>query len=84
MRRRIHAIQLEWDRALERLMKASRDCKTQMALARKSGVGQSTIGRILRGDNNQQTNTMTFLANALGMSFQRFAAVVEDQLKSRR
>jgi len=46
-------------------MAASRDCRTQTALAKKSGLAQSTIGRILRGEVNPQTGTMTFLTDAL-------------------
>ncbi len=49
-------------------MAASRDCKTQSALAKKSGVAQSTIGRILRGDVSPQTDTWEALARALGTS----------------
>ena len=58
-------------------MASSRDCKTQGTLARKSGVGQTTIGRILRGEVNPQTATVTFLATALGMQLKTLAAEVE-------
>ena len=54
-------------------MASSRHCKTQMALASKSGVAQSTIGRILRSEVNPQTDTMAFLAEALGMPLQTLA-----------
>jgi transcriptional regulator with XRE-family HTH domain len=59
-------------------MASSRDCKTQEALARKSGVGQSTIGRILRGEVNPQTSTMTFIARALRVSLKTLAASAES------
>lgn len=51
---------------LRRMMASSVDLQTQTALAERSGVGQSTIGRILRGDNIPQTDTLTDLARALG------------------
>ena len=55
-------------------MAASRNCKTQSALARKSGVGQATIGRILRGETDPQAGTLTFLAEALRIPFKTLAA----------
>jgi transcriptional regulator with XRE-family HTH domain len=60
-------------------MASSRDCQTQDALARKSGVGQTTIGRILRGEVDPQIGTMTFLAVALGMTLKTLAAVAEGE-----
>jgi transcriptional regulator with XRE-family HTH domain len=60
-------------------MASSRDCQTQDALARKSGVGQATIGRILRGEVDPQIGTMTFLAVALGMTLKTLAAVAEGE-----
>ena len=46
-------------------MDASRDCGTQPALAKKSGVAQSTIGRIIRGEVSPQLDTLEALASAL-------------------
>lgn len=54
-------------RVLARAMAASRDCKTQSDLAKRSGVAQSTIGRMLRGDVNPQTATLERIAKALGI-----------------
>ena len=71
----------QWDQALARVMASSRHYKTQTALARKSGVAQSTIGRILRGEVNPQTSTMTFLAEALGVPLKTLAAGVEGELQ---
>jgi transcriptional regulator with XRE-family HTH domain len=71
--------QSTWGPALLRLMAASRDCKTQSALAKKSGVGQSTIGRILRGKTDPETGTMTFLAEAFGMPFNALAALANGE-----
>lgn len=48
------------------LMRASDDCKTQEALAKKSGVAQSTIGRILLGETNPSIGVVQKLATALG------------------
>ncbi len=62
---RRHLQQPEWGRILAAHMASSKDLRTQTALARKSGVAQSTIGRILRGEVNPQTGTMTFLSEAL-------------------
>jgi len=66
-KRRRHVLQSEWGRALAQLMASSRRCKTQNALAKRSGVAQATVGRILRGEVDPQTGTMSFLADALGM-----------------
>ena len=55
-------------RLLAKRMAASSDCKSQSDLARKSGVAQSTIGRILRGEVNPQTATLERIAKALGTS----------------
>jgi transcriptional regulator with XRE-family HTH domain len=69
----------QWDQALARVMASSRHYKTQTALARKSGVAQSTIGRVLRGEVNPQTSTMTFLAEALGIPLKTLAAGAEGE-----
>ena len=55
------------------------DCKTQDALAKRSGVAQTTIGRILRGEVNPQTDTMTYLATALGIPLETLAAAAEGE-----
>jgi hypothetical protein len=39
-----------WGRALIKAMGWSKHLKTQTALARRSGVAQSTIGRVVRGE----------------------------------
>ena len=51
---------------LRRMMSSSAGLKTQTALEKASGVSQATIGRILRGENSPQTDTLTDLARALG------------------
>lgn len=44
----------------------------QSALAAKSGVGQSTISRILNGDDSPTSRTLSKLAGALGVSVNTF------------
>ena len=50
---------------LARMMLAS-TAPTQTALAKKAGVGQSTLGRILRGEVSPTLRTLTAVATALG------------------
>ena len=56
-----------WGSALRKAMESSRDrdLRTQTGLARKSGVAQSTIGRILRGEVNPQADNLERIAQAL-------------------
>jgi SOS-response transcriptional repressor LexA len=49
-------------------MKASADCKTQTALAKKARVSQSTVGRLLMGLVNSQSDTLEQMCDALGIS----------------
>jgi transcriptional regulator with XRE-family HTH domain len=70
--------------ALKRFMAASRDCKTQLALAKKSGVGQSTIGRILRGEGATQRSTVSLLVEALGITSEEFWGAAEGDAPVRR
>lgn len=46
------------------LMKLHKSCSTQMQLSKKSGIGQSTIGRILRSDVDAGVETIERLAMA--------------------
>ena len=46
---------IDWAHAVAKAMAASRFLRTQAALAKKSAVAQSTIGRILRGEVNPQS-----------------------------
>src|SRR3569832_1772669 len=54
-------------RVLANAMAASRDCRTQSDLAKKSGVAQSTIGRILRGEGSPHITTVERIAKAVGI-----------------
>jgi phage repressor protein C with HTH and peptisase S24 domain len=58
-------------------MASSRHLRTQTALARKSGVTQSTIGRILRGEVDPQSDNLERLALSFGMSYSTLAAIAE-------
>lgn len=60
-----------WGRALAKAMAAasSKDLRTQTGLAKKSGVAQSTIGRIIRGEVNPEADNLQRLAEALEIPF---------------
>jgi SOS-response transcriptional repressor LexA len=49
-------------------MKARADCQTQTALAKQARVSQSTVGRLLKGLVNSQSDTLQRICNALGIS----------------
>ena len=69
---------LAWNQALIQAMRSSKHLKTQTALARRSGVAQTTIGRILRGEVDPQSGNLHRLARALGMRLTELARVAED------
>jgi transcriptional regulator with XRE-family HTH domain len=69
---------VNWPRALTTLMAASSDLKTQQALARKSGVAQSTIGRILLGRVDPQSENLVRIARAFGLSLAGLAALAQE------
>jgi transcriptional regulator with XRE-family HTH domain len=56
---------------IQALMELSTDVRTQGALAAKSGVAQSTIGRIVRGTVKTNAGNLRKLAEALGVSVDR-------------
>jgi SOS-response transcriptional repressor LexA len=58
----------DWAHAVAQAMASSRFLRTQAALAKKSGVAQSTIGRILRGEVNPQSSNLEQIARAFGIS----------------
>ena len=58
-------------------MSSNRHLRTQTALAKKSGVTQSTIGRILRGEVDPQSDNLERLALAFGMAYSTLAAIAE-------
>ena len=75
--KRKHTARPEWSRAIRGLMASSRHLRTQTALAKKSGVTQSTIGRILRGEVDPQSDNLERLALSFGMSYSTLAAIAE-------
>ena len=77
MRRHL-AAPLAWDRALRKAMGWTKYHKTQTALARRSGVAQSTIGRILRGEVDPVSGNLHRLARALGMPLTALTRMAED------
>ena len=68
MVKRKHVSGVNWARAVATAMASRRDLKTQAALAKKSGVAQSTIGRILRAEVNPQSGNLEQIARAFSMS----------------
>jgi SOS-response transcriptional repressor LexA len=71
--KRRHVSSVDWARAVAKVMASNKDLKTQTALARRSGVAQSTIGRILRGEVNPQSVNLERIAKAFGMSLAKLA-----------
>lgn len=68
---------------LDAAMKAHPHCSTQTALAIKSGVAQSTIGRILRGDSIPGAETLRTLASVLGVSVEHLIGEDSPQITAR-
>ncbi|MDB6013139.1 MAG: hypothetical protein JWL65_5389 [Gammaproteobacteria bacterium] len=75
---RRHPYRIDWTRALEQVMASSKDLKTQTALAKKSGVAQSTIGRILRREVSPQSVNLERISIALGMRLSELAKMGEE------
>lgn len=65
MTKRRYVVLIAWGPALAKAMKSSGYLRTQTALARRSGVAQSTIGRILRGEVDPQFGSLQRIARAL-------------------
>jgi len=75
MVKRYRASTINWAQAVKNAMASSRGLKTQTALSKKSGVAQSTIGRILRGEVNPQAINLEMIAKAFGMSLARLLEI---------
>jgi SOS-response transcriptional repressor LexA len=71
--KRKHVSSVDWTRAMAKVMASSKDLRTQTALAKRSGVAQSTIGRILRGEVNPQSGNLERIAKAFSMSLAKLA-----------
>ena len=76
--KRKHVSRVDWTRAVAKVMASSKDLKTQTALAKKSGVAQSTIGRILRGEVNPQSGNLERIAKAFSMSLAKLAEIGQE------
>jgi SOS-response transcriptional repressor LexA len=76
--KRKHVSGVDWTRAVAKVMASSKDLKTQTALARKSGVAQSTIGRILRGEVNPQSGNLERIAKAFSVSLAKLAEMGQE------
>lgn len=76
--KRRHVSRVDWTRAVADVMASSKDLKTQTALAKKSGVAQSTIGRILRGEVNPQAGSLERIAKAFSLSLAKLAELGQE------
>ena len=59
-------------------MAFSKDLRTQTALAKKSGVAQTTIGRILRGEVDPQSGNLERIAKAFNLSLAELAEMGQE------
>jgi len=75
---RKHVSRVDWARAVAKVMASSKDLKTQTALAKKSGVAQSTIGRILRREVNPRSESLERVAEAFSMSLAQLAEMGQE------
>jgi len=66
-----------WGPALAKAMESSRNMRTQKALAKKSGIAQSTIGRILRGEVDPQSYSLQRIAEAFRIPLATFLDVTQ-------
>jgi transcriptional regulator with XRE-family HTH domain len=53
-------------------MKSGRGPSSQLALRKKLGIGQSTVGRILSGENDTRITTLDQIAAAYGLTVWQF------------
>jgi len=66
---------IDWSLAVTKAMGCNEYLKSQGALAKQSGVPQSTIGRIIRREVDPQVANIERIANAFGMSLAELAEV---------
>jgi SOS-response transcriptional repressor LexA len=76
--KRKHVSRVDWTRAVARAMASNRDLKTQTALAKRSGMAQSTIGRILRGEVDPQSGNLERIAKAFNLSLAELAELGQE------
>jgi SOS-response transcriptional repressor LexA len=70
---------VDWASAVAKVMASRDDLRSQGALAKKSGVAQSTIGRILRREVNPQSGNLERIAKAFRMSLAELAEMGQDR-----
>lgn len=78
MVKRRHVLMVDWSRAVAKAMSIRKDLNTQGALAKRSGVAQSTIGRILRGEVNPQSGNLELIARTFGLSLSQLAEMAQE------
>ena len=76
--KRRHLSKVNWAHAIAKVMAASYGLKTQTALARRAGMAQSTIGRILRGEVDPQSGNLERIARAFRMTFAQLAEIAQE------
>jgi len=60
-------------------MALKKELRTQTALGKKSGVPQSTIGRIMRSEVDPQSGNLERIAKAFGLSLAELAEMAEER-----
>ena len=75
MRSRIARV--DWALALSRVMTSNKALKTHTALARRAGIAQSTVGRILRREVDPQAGNLERIAKVFGLSLVALAQMGE-------
>lgn len=78
MVKRRYVSKVDWTRALSMVMASRNDLRTQTALAKRSGIAQSTIGRILRGEVNPQSGNLERIAMTFGLSLAELAQMGQE------
>lgn len=76
--KRRRASRVDWARAVTKIMASNKDLRTQTALAKKSGVAQSTIGRILRGEVDPQSGNLERIAKTFNISLAMLAEMGQE------
>jgi transcriptional regulator with XRE-family HTH domain len=64
-------------RTLDGLMQADAELGSQQKLGKKTGIGQTTIGRIRRGESNATIENLKAIAEAFGVTIGQLCG--EDQ-----
>ena len=78
MSKRIYASRVDWSRAVTTVMALNKDLKTQTDIAKKSGVAQTTIGRILRREVDPQSGNLELIAKAFSLSLAELAEMGQE------